>query len=233
MAGPPHRRRPAGKPARAYHHGDLKRALVDATLALVAERGPKGFTLTEAARRAGVSTAAAYRHFADKEALLASAAAEGFDHFRVELQRVAESEGGRSLAGLERLAVTYVQLAADDPARYQVMFGAGLDKAAHPALLEAGQASFHAWAGAVAAVQQAGALPAEDPLAFAFSGWALVHGIASLLSSGSLGPIGETTTAESLTSQGILTLLAGASRPSPAPTSPSAEPGYDDANPNT
>src|SRR5882757_8124084 len=68
----------AKKPRATYHHGDLKRALTDAALALVAEKGPKGFTLSEAARRAGVSLAAPYRHFADKADLLASVAEQGF-----------------------------------------------------------------------------------------------------------------------------------------------------------
>ncbi|MET0702035.1 MAG: TetR/AcrR family transcriptional regulator, partial [Mycobacterium sp.] len=63
---------------KSYHHGDLKRALTDAALSLVAEKGPKGFTLTEAARRAGVSAAAPYRHFADKADLLATVAEQGF-----------------------------------------------------------------------------------------------------------------------------------------------------------
>src|SRR3978361_2567018 len=68
----------AKKPRATYHHGDLKRALTEAALALVAEKGPKGFTLSEAARRAGVSLAAPYRHFADKADLLASVAEQGF-----------------------------------------------------------------------------------------------------------------------------------------------------------
>ncbi len=73
---PTQRKAPARRDS--YHHGDLKRALTSAALSLVAEKGPKGFTLTEAARRAGVSAAAPYRHFADKAELLASVSEQGF-----------------------------------------------------------------------------------------------------------------------------------------------------------
>src|ERR1700744_2064173 len=75
----------------SYHHGDLKRALTSAALSLVAERGPKGFSLTEAARRAGVSAAAPYRHFTDKAHLLATVAEQGFLDLPVALAAATEA----------------------------------------------------------------------------------------------------------------------------------------------
>src|SRR6201993_5193038 len=80
----------------SYHHGDLKRALTSAALSLVAEKGPKGFTLTEAARRAGVSAAAPYRHFADKAELLATVAEQGFRELHADLAAAAASSEPRA-----------------------------------------------------------------------------------------------------------------------------------------
>ncbi|MGO9694994.1 MAG: TetR/AcrR family transcriptional regulator, partial [Mycobacterium sp.] len=105
----------------SYHHGDLKRALTSAALSLVAEKGPKGFTLTEAARRAGVSAAAPYRHFADKAELLAAVAEQGFRDLHADLA----AAGARASDPRERvieLGRVYVRWAVTHPDHYQVMF---------------------------------------------------------------------------------------------------------------
>ncbi len=111
-----------------YHHGDLPRAIREASLELLAEVGPEGFTLREAARRVGVNHRAVYRHFADKRALLASIAEEGYhglaSEIRATLEPVPETDAvGRLVA----LAHGYVRFARRAPARYQVMFGPRLN----------------------------------------------------------------------------------------------------------
>lgn len=125
-------KRPTGR-----HHGDLRNALERAALELVAEKGPHGFSLNEASRRAGVSVAAPYKHFADREALLAALAAAGYraqrDRFAAAL---AAAEGPAEQ--LAAFGAAYVRFAAAEPALFDVTFYAGVDKARHPELAAAG-----------------------------------------------------------------------------------------------
>ena len=122
-----------------YHHGDLKRALTEAALGLVKEKGPKGFTLREVARRAGVSAAAPYRHFADKAQLLAAAATLGFVQLHETLSAAAAESADVTQQVLD-MGRAYVRWAVAHPDYYQVMFGAEMDKSDHPELLTAGRA---------------------------------------------------------------------------------------------
>ena len=130
----PVKRRPSGQ-----HHGDLRNALERAALELVAEKGPHGFSLNEASRRAGVSVAAPYKHFADREALLAALAATGY---REQKERFAAAvDAADSPADqLAAFAAAYVRFAAQEPALFDVTFYAGLDKTRHPELAAAGDA---------------------------------------------------------------------------------------------
>jgi AcrR family transcriptional regulator len=125
-------KRPTGR-----HHGDLRNALERAALELVAEKGPHGFSLNEASRRAGVSVAAPYKHFADREALLAALAAAGY---RAQRDRFAAAVAGAGdpAERLAAFAAAYVRFAAAEPALFDVTFYAGLDKARHPELAAAG-----------------------------------------------------------------------------------------------
>lgn len=122
------------KPAReatarkeSYHHGDLRRALLDATLKLVEEHGPQGFTLRAAARAAGVTPGATYHHFADKEALVAAVAEEGFDMLRDALEAAAQQEGSSPLERSRNVGVAYVLFAVRHPTRFRVMVGFGVN----------------------------------------------------------------------------------------------------------
>lgn len=121
------------------HHGDLRNALEQAALALVAERGPHGFTLAEACRRAGVSVSAPYKHFADRDALLASLATRSYrDQYARFSQVIGALEDAE--AQLAAFAVAYVRFATEERALFDIAFGAGLDKAEHPELTAAGTA---------------------------------------------------------------------------------------------
>jgi AcrR family transcriptional regulator len=121
---------------RAYHHGDLPAALVDATLELVAEGGVQGFSVAEAARRTGVSISAPYRHFADRDELLAAAAVRGYEEL---LARFREAIGEQATPADQAAAVsaTYVRFAAERRPMFELLFGAGLDKARYPDLAAA------------------------------------------------------------------------------------------------
>ncbi|MFD3483270.1 TetR/AcrR family transcriptional regulator [Streptomyces sp. NPDC058665] len=129
---PPVERRPVG-----HHHGDLRNALLRAALDLVGERGPHGFTLAEASRRAGVSVAAPYKHFADRETLLAELAAKGY---REQRDRFAVAVGGSAdpVEQLAAFASAYVRFAAEEPALFDITFNAGLDKSKFAGLAAAG-----------------------------------------------------------------------------------------------
>lgn len=120
-----------------YHHGDLRNALETAALELVVERGAHGFTMAEASRRAGVSVAAPFKHFANREALLAALALRGYEQ---QAQRFAEAVGSAEdpVDQLAEFAAAYVQFAVDERALFEITFGAGIDKAAYPELEQAG-----------------------------------------------------------------------------------------------
>lgn len=173
----------------SYHHGDLKRALTDAALALVAEKGPKGFTLTEAARRAGVSAAAPYRHFADKAELLAAVAEQGFRDLHAELAAAAEGVAEPRERVIE-LGRVYVRWAVGHPDHYQVMFGSESLKAEHPSLAVAAERAFDDLLAAIRTCQEAGLVTGGDPRELAAPLWSLVHGISSLAIGGDLHAVG-------------------------------------------
>src|SRR5918999_5020029 len=119
-------RRTARKPQRPYHHGNLRRGLLDVALATIRAEGVEGLTLREIGARLGVSRTALYRHFADKRALLAAVATEGFRALRQQLVAAWE-EGGRGDAAFHAMGVAYVRFAVANPAHYRVMFGGFVD----------------------------------------------------------------------------------------------------------
>jgi AcrR family transcriptional regulator len=129
-------KRPSG-----HHHGDLRRALEEAALELVVSKGVGGFTMAEASRRAGVSVAAPYKHYADRDALLTALVVRAYTEQR-EQYRAAMAEATDPGEQLAAFAAAYVQFAADQPALFELTFAAGLDKARFPELAEAGQALF-------------------------------------------------------------------------------------------
>jgi AcrR family transcriptional regulator len=157
----------------SYHHGDLRRALIEAAAALVMQGGPTAVSLREAARAAGVSHAAPYRHFASREALLAAVATLGFEELRQRL----EAAQAQSPAGdrLQALGLAYVRFALERRGAYLLMFGNAVEKADHPELQAAGRSAFAILEAAVQA--EAGPNTARPAAAAA---WALVHGLAHL-----------------------------------------------------
>ncbi len=118
---------------RAYHHGDLREALVDAAFGLIEESGVHAFSVAEAARRTGVSAAAPYRHFADRDELLAEAATRAAEELRSRFG-AALAGGGTPADRIAAAAGAYVRFAAERRAMFEVLFGAGLEKARFPRL---------------------------------------------------------------------------------------------------
>jgi AcrR family transcriptional regulator len=166
---------------RGYHHGNLREALIDAALALVADKGPAAFTIAEAARLAEVSPAAPYRHFRDAEALLAEVALRGFERFGAALSAAWQDGRPDPVSAFEAVGRAYLTFARDEPAYYAAMFEARIAADAYPALLTASDRAFAILRDATDRLTAALPRDRRPPsLMMALHVWALSHGIASL-----------------------------------------------------
>lgn len=165
----------------SYHHGNLREALIEAALSLIAENGPAGFSFVEVARAAGVSPAAPYRHFRDRNALVAEIARRGFERFAAELQNAWNDGQPDPVTAIENCGKAYLRFARREPASYAAMFDTGLPVEADPGLLIASDQAFAVLrkaADVVCGLQRKGTRP--PPLMVALHIWAMSHGIASL-----------------------------------------------------
>jgi len=179
-------RRARRKPAKPYHHGDLRRALLDEALRTIRTHGVQHLTLRTVGETLGVSRSALYRHFADKQALLAAVGKEGFRMLR---QAVADAweRNGRGRLAFEAMARAYVQFAAAYPSHYRVMFGGFIESAAKDVQFVAeAKAAFQVLVDALIEQQNAGDIRRDDPVLMARFVWALVHGTAMLVIDGQL-----------------------------------------------
>lgn len=178
--------KPAPEEKPRYHHGDLRQALIDAALQLISEEGFAALSLREVARRAGVTHAAPYRHFTDKEALLGAVAAEGFRLMTLAMrERMAREE--QLLERLGASGIAYVLFAVAHPAHFRVMFGPHFTRPPEPSLASNPETdAFGLLVGTIEEGQKAGVLREEPTMALALAAWSLVHGLASLLVDGKL-----------------------------------------------
>jgi AcrR family transcriptional regulator len=195
---------------RAYHHGNLKEALVRAALELIAKKGPAGFTFAEAARWAGVSPAAPYRHFRDRDELLAEVARRGFDQFEAALAKA--WDGGRPavFAAFDRVGKAYLHFAKSEPAYYSAMFEAGIPLTSSPELHDAGDRAFAVLK--TATEHLIATMPAKNRppvLMMALHVWALAHGIATLFGRGDAASRTLPMSPEELLEAGVLVYLQG------------------------
>jgi AcrR family transcriptional regulator len=165
-----------------YHHGDLRTALVDTAVDLIAERGISGFSLAEASRRLGVTVAAPYKHFADRDDLLAAVAVRA----AAQLAAAVTAEASGAATDAERLvaaACGYVACAATNRALFQVLFGAGLDKSRHPQIDRAAQPVADAFLTPARLICQ----DPDDAYELTLAVVAAAHGHATLLLDGAFG----------------------------------------------
>jgi AcrR family transcriptional regulator len=204
-------RKERGRAERGYHHGNLKEALVQAALDLIAQKGPAGFTFAEAARSAGVSPAAPYRHFRDRDELLSSIAQRGFEQFEKILAAAWDDGRPDTLAAFERLGRAYLTFARDEPAFYSAMFESGLPADTNPALLAASERAFaiiRMTAERLAALTPSGVTrPPASMMALHI--WSMSHGIASLFSRGDAARRRLPMLPEELLEAGMLIYLRG------------------------
>jgi len=200
--------------SRGYHHGNLKEALIEAALDLIARKGPAGFTFAEAARWAGVSPAAPYRHFRDRDDLLIDIARRGFDQFAQALARAWDDGRPEPFAAFERMGRAYLDFARNEPAYYSAMFEAGIPLDANAELRDAGESAFAVLRSAAEALSAR--LPAErrpPAMMMALHIWSLAHGIASLFGRGDAGRRTLPMSPEELLEAGVLVYLKGLGLP--------------------
>jgi AcrR family transcriptional regulator len=195
---------------RAYHHGNLKEALLRAALELIAKKGSAGFTFAEAARWAGVSPAAPYRHFRDRDELMASVALRGFERFEIALARAWDDGRPDIFAALDRLGKAYLEFARAEPAYYSAMFEAGIPLATSPELRAAGERAFAVLRGAAEKLcAQMPAASRPPALMVALHIWSLSHGVASLFGRGDAARRALPMSPEELLEAGVLVYLRG------------------------
>ncbi len=193
---------------RGYHHGNLREALVRAALDLIAEFGPVGFSFAEAARRAGVSAAAPYRHFRDRDALMVEIARRGFERLADDLEAAWSGEKSGPLNGLKAMGNAYLAFARREPAYYAAMFESGIAANSDAGLQREGDRAFSALKEAAIAVSQL--LPAArraPPQMMSLHIWAMSHGIAALFGEGKGRP--AAVSPEELLEASVLIYLQG------------------------
>ena len=196
---------------RGYHHGNLKEALLQAALDLIAQKGPAGFTFADAARSAGVSPAAPYRHFRDREELLSSIAQRGFEQFEAVLTKAWDDGRPDTVSAFERVGRAYLAFARNEPAFYSAMFESGVPIDVNPMLSAASERAFgiiRAAAERLAALTPPGV--ARPPaLMMALHIWSMSHGVASLFGRGDAARRKLPMSAEDLLEAGVLIYLRG------------------------
>ncbi|SFG42529.1 TetR/AcrR family transcriptional regulator [Sulfitobacter dubius] len=175
-------------PKRGYHHGNLRQALIDAALELIEQRGPTGFTLSEAAKRADVTPAAVYRHFEGREDLIAEAAHQGYDIFAELMEFAYESGQPSALKAFEATGRAYLAFARKYPGHYIAMFESGISVNRTPELAHAANRANGVLERAASDLSQH--IPADKrPPASMFSAhiWAMSHGVVELFARNSPG----------------------------------------------
>jgi AcrR family transcriptional regulator len=199
-----------GGTRRGYHHGNLREALIRAALDLIREKGPAGFTFADAARAAGVSSAAPYRHFRDRDALMADVARRGYERFETVLLKAWNGGKPEPYAAFKDLGRAYLAFAREEPAYYSAMFEAGIPQDIDPGMREAADRAFGVLREAAEALRAL--LPAKGrppAMMMALHIWAMAHGIASLFARPDAGRRKLPMTPEDLLEAGLLVYLAG------------------------
>lgn len=173
---------------RGYHHGNLRQALVDAALELIGAKGPTGFTLSEAAKQAGVTPAAVYRHFEGREDLIAEAARQGYEIFADLMEFAYESGQPSALSSFEATGRAYLAFARKHPGHYVAMFESGISVNRTPELAIVSARANGVLEKAAAALSEY-ASPGKRPPSTMFSAhiWAMSHGVVELFARGAAG----------------------------------------------
>ncbi len=194
----------------SYHHGNLKEVLLEAARKLIEEHGAFGFSLTEAARLAGVSPAAPYRHFKDRDALLAEVARHGFERFAARLDTAWNNGVPTPLSAFVNLGRAYLAFAREEPASYTVMFGAGLAPGTEGETIPAAERSFDILQQAAAALCRHLPDDKRPPIKLvSLHIWTMAHGVASLFAQEGRASRKVPMSPEDVLESGLLIYLKG------------------------
>jgi AcrR family transcriptional regulator len=171
--------------SKKYHHGDLKNALIEAGIRILAKEGVGGLSLRKVAKQAGVSHSAPYAHFADKQSLIAAISTEGFRRLYVQLDAAVLAHKRNPKRQLTEGARAYIQFALDNTDTFKIMFSGALEKEKdYPSFVEISHKTFERVADIVRACQDAGVLRPAPPEIMAVTVWGQLHGIVSLVLEG-------------------------------------------------
>ncbi|GAB5387678.1 MAG: hypothetical protein Alpg2KO_06460 [Alphaproteobacteria bacterium] len=169
----------SGKPRGAYHHGDLRAHLIETVRQLVEEKGAEGFSISQAARQASVSSAAPYKHFADKDEIIHAVVQEGFDRLRHCTDKAATAAESGDVDKVAAVGLAYVAFARREPGVFRLMFGLTAKHKQDPALMASGHAAYDVLIREVTAALPKGST--EDNIrSCAYMLWSFVHGHAFL-----------------------------------------------------
>jgi len=190
----------------SYHHGDLRATLLEVAARMIAEKGVEGVTMRGLAEQIGVSRTAPYRHFADKAALLAAVAEDGFKRLAACLQTAGAEHAGDPLLSFRSMCLAYVEFAVENPTHYRLMFGQEVfNWQDHPSLVGAASGVFDEVFETVRACQQENKIKPGQPRQTALAAWALAHGLSLLLIEGRIPASGNVRRLVELAFESLLT----------------------------
>ena len=197
-----------------YHHGDLRNTLIKTGLKILSKDGANALSLRKVAKKAKVSHAAPYRHFCDKETLIAAIAEEGFRKLSKRMEEYAATIPDKPddpFDKLVKLGRAYIQFALDNPDHYQVMFGGFIEKKdAYPELKSTSEKSFEQFVNIVQTFQNNGYIVNDNPIQLAMCIFSMVHGLAMLLIEKKIDPVEfEFTTIDQIVHKSIKVLYDG------------------------
>lgn len=167
--------------SKSYHHGDLRQALIDATLKLLKTKPADQVSVADAARELGVSSGAPYRHFKDRDALLAEVAAIGFDRLAARMALELDPVEAGSIDSVVAVGRAYIAFSAENPDLFQVMWGSARLKEGHDVAAAAGERCYRRFIETLSAAMAANGFRDCDPTGFGAPLWTMVHGYASLV----------------------------------------------------
>lgn len=193
-----------------YHHGNLRQALLDAARELIVEKGPEGFTLAEAARMAGVSPAAPYRHFKDRTEILSALATSGFEAFAAQIEEAWQAGRPDAVTAFTRVGAAYLLFARSDPAAYKAMFETSFTNKDFPGLRTASSRAFDTLRTCSSALLESTPDKGRPPVdLMSLHIWSMTHGVATLFSDANFARGRVPVTPEDVLESGVLVYLRG------------------------
>jgi AcrR family transcriptional regulator len=196
------------KKSGAYHHGDLRRVLLETAVRVVEKEGIAALSLHALTKRAGVSSGAPYHHFESREQLLAAIAEQGFELLALEMRRAADEVNDEARVRLEALGRGYMRFALAHRGHFRVMFRPELQAQVSDEQKLTHNDAFKMLAQAIERCQREGLAPEGDPMRLVLIAWSTVHGASSLWIDGSLSSVNLIPTGEVLTSV-VTSTIAG------------------------